>query len=489
MAGLRTRRNVWKLAPWDDTLVWYAKAVAAMQARPITDPTSWRYQAAIHGFDPTNPTLTNPGEALPSQAEQDQFWTQCQHSSWYFLPWHRIYLHYFEQIVASTIVQLGGPDGWALPYWNYSDSQIADADKLPTAFRDRLLPDGTPNPLRVDNRNPGCNDGLDVGRPEDIDTSGALGEGQFTADPLGDPGFGGPSTGFNHIGGIFGHLERVPHGTMHVQVGGLMSLFETAALDPIFWLHHANIDRLWVVWNLGTTTPSTNLDPPDAGWLNFVFPFHDASGNEVSLAPRDVVDPTAALLGYAYEDVVAPVGPSQPSFRSVAPTGGPAMPSKEEAPIPEMVGATDAALPLTGQRATTSLAVAAPSGPAARTVTAGRPPRVFLNVENITGTGQPGVYDVYLNLPPGADPAQHSERFAGVLPMFGVVEASRADARHAGSGLHYTLEVTALVRRLQAAGDWDPANLRITFVPDKEVPASATPAHSIRIGRVSLYHA
>ena len=27
-----------------------------------------------------------------------------------------------------------------------------------------------------------------------------------------------------------------------------MGSFYTAGLDPLFWLHHANIDRLWEVW-------------------------------------------------------------------------------------------------------------------------------------------------------------------------------------------------------------------------------------------------
>lgn len=37
----------------------------------------------------------------------------------------------------------------------------------------------------------------------------------------------------------------------------------TAALDPIFWLHHANIDRLWEVW-LGDNAEHVN--PTDAKW-------------------------------------------------------------------------------------------------------------------------------------------------------------------------------------------------------------------------------
>src|SRR5437764_5357226 len=99
---LRTRRDVAKLATWDDTLLWYAKAVTAMQARPINDPTSWRYQAAIHGFEPS---LIRPGDQLPTPGQQSTYWLQCQHGSWYFLPWHRIYIFLFEQIVAATIRQ------------------------------------------------------------------------------------------------------------------------------------------------------------------------------------------------------------------------------------------------------------------------------------------------------------------------------------------------------------------------------------------------
>src|SRR5579864_3087916 len=71
----RVRKNISKLqggganAPagdWDPILVWYAKAIAAMLAKSIDDPTSWRYQAAIHGFDASQTPL-NPGEhALPT---------------------------------------------------------------------------------------------------------------------------------------------------------------------------------------------------------------------------------------------------------------------------------------------------------------------------------------------------------------------------------------------------------------------------------------
>src|SRR6266550_4423638 len=103
--SMRIRKDVWKLT--DDTLVWYARAVATMQSRTITDPTSWRYQAAIHDYVSGADPLAVLGETLPSKTDMDTFWAQCQHGSWYFLPWHRGYLFYFEQIVRGIIQQLG----------------------------------------------------------------------------------------------------------------------------------------------------------------------------------------------------------------------------------------------------------------------------------------------------------------------------------------------------------------------------------------------
>ena len=48
---MRERKDVYKLPSDDKTLEWYSKAVVEMKKRPATDPTSWYYQAAIHGFN------------------------------------------------------------------------------------------------------------------------------------------------------------------------------------------------------------------------------------------------------------------------------------------------------------------------------------------------------------------------------------------------------------------------------------------------------
>ena len=68
----------------DPTILWYARGVAAMQARPIATLTSWRFYAAIHGIDRAlweGFGYLSPTEPLPTQQEIDLYWNQCQHGT------------------------------------------------------------------------------------------------------------------------------------------------------------------------------------------------------------------------------------------------------------------------------------------------------------------------------------------------------------------------------------------------------------------------
>ena len=477
--ALRIRQDAVKLPTWDPILEWYAKGVRELQSRPITDPTSWRYQAAIHDYIAGEDPLAQPGEQLPPQAERRRFWARCQHFCWFFLPWHRIYLLYFERMVADAIKRLGGPD-WALPYWNYSGTQPG-ARSIPAAFREERMPDGSDNPLFVRDRDFG-NDGSPVGTTADVDVCTALEKGRFAAQALGgDPGFGGGRSGFNHRsapGMIPGELERVPHGSMHSEVGGFMGMFHTAGLDPLFWMHHANIDRLWEAWRRIRTT---NTNPPDALWRTGVtFEFHDETGAIVQHTSADVEKTTSTLLGYEYDDVSNPCGGE---VESIATEDEPMSDRK-----PEMVGATDRPIALTGQPAVAHMALSPPTGPAGGLEATSTQSTVYLNVENITGSGKPLSYAVYLNVPAGEEPDQHPELFAGILPMFGVAESSRSDDAHAGGGVQYTLDVTRVVRVLEQRGDWNSADVRISFVPRRRAMLeSAAGEPPIQVGRVSIY--
>src|ERR687896_2285569 len=105
MAYPLVRREIWALEaddPFDPVTLAYANAVNVMQGRPADDPTSWAFQCAIHGAY----------AAPPPGAE----WNMCQHQSWFFLPWHRMYLYFFERIVRAAVAEAGGPEDFALPY-------------------------------------------------------------------------------------------------------------------------------------------------------------------------------------------------------------------------------------------------------------------------------------------------------------------------------------------------------------------------------------
>jgi len=499
------RLNVWKLkpnnpaspsGPWDPTIEWYAKAVREMQRRPISNPTSWKYQAAIHEYQQGVPPNNEPVSTLPSPADRGQFWNQCQHQSWHFLSWHRVYLAYFEQMVAKTVAALGGPSDWALPYWNYSDASNPNARSLPPAFYRATLPDGTPNALRITQRRSGANTGAIIATAANVNLTAALTEPRFQAASTGgNPGFGGPKTGFNH-GGAFpaGKLEATPHGSMHVRVGGptgWMSGFNTAGLDPIFWLHHCNIDRLWEVWRKRN---AAHANPVDPAWLGgLTFDFHNATGAPVTRTAAEFLDTLTCPLPYEYDDVSDPLAGTGPAGVGIAVAAAAGAMSSNNA---EMVGATAVSIELTGARADVRMDVAQPTGPAAARVgvASAAPLEMYINVENITGL-EPNIYDVYVNVPAGEDPRAHPELYAGQLPMFGLAEATRGDANRPADGLHYALDIGHIAQRLQDAGRWNPAELHVSFVPEEEAggvaPAAAgaaiAPVQPIRIGRVSLY--
>ena len=277
------RRNIWTLPSGDQTVEEYAQAVAIMQGRPAHDPTSWTYQAAMHG--------THARSVQP-------LWNGCQHGTWFFLAWHRLFIYYFEQIVRAAVVQAGGSADWSLPFWDYGAG--GQQATLPTAFRSATV-NGSPNPLFVSARAPGINAGLALS-PAVASATRALRSLRF----VGASQFGGGVTGVAQFSNSTGQIENQPHNVIHVAVGGsagLMADPDAAAADPIFWVHHANIDRLWFIWNGNPR----HLNANDPHWTDQSFSFFDADGHRVTKTPADVLD-IVAQLGYTYE--VAP--PARP---------------------------------------------------------------------------------------------------------------------------------------------------------------------------------
>jgi len=505
------RRNVWELGgDWADTILWYARGVAAMKARPLADPTAWRFYGAIHGIDPPlwrQLGYLSSSDKMPDQAAIKRYWKQCQHGSWYFLPWHRGYLLQFEANIRAAVVKLGGPSDWALPYWNYFKP---NEFKLPPAFASPNWPDGQGNnPLFVPQRYGPQNNG-NVYVPLNKVNLNAMGDPDFTGVASGgSPGFGGVDTGFSHSGQVHGGIETQPHDYVHGLVGGsnpqnpnlpgLMSDPDTAGLDPIFWLHHGNIDRLWQVW---CENPPSHVDPKDTKWLNGpasigerAFSMPQPDGKPWDYTPGEMVD--LSKLGYTYDDL-SPAKPLvQPAERlqrlGASPAAVEAM--KGVAAVPtgknvELVGASSGPLKIAGSEAATSIQLDAgarnkvsQSLALAAQAAAPAPDRVFLNLENVRGLVDSTALDVYVGLPDGANPADHPELLAGSIALFGVRKASIADEEHAGQGLTLVLEITNIVDALHLGNAFDVSALNVRIVPENPVPEDA----QISIGRVSIF--
>jgi tyrosinase len=420
-----------------------------------------------------------------------------------------MYLGFFEEIVRAAVVKLGGPKDWTLPYWNYSDSSNPNARSLPPAFRQHKLPDGSANPLFVIQgvnvlRSPAINAGNTAAIPAgDVDLS-CLNEDYFSPDTdttAGDLGFGGPATGFNHGARVFGanSVESLPHNAIHVdvggpQTGGWMTNPDVAALDPIFWFHHANIDRLWSVWNgiSGSNTDPTgtvNVGGKKISWATSLkYAFNNATGGVVSMTPSQVVDTTKTPFAYDYEDTSNPLALAAPAALATA-----RRKTMAPRPRPEMLGASGKKVKLTGSPQAMAFAIQPPTGPAKKalaTTAAAAPGKTYLHIENVVSKKSKATYEVYVNLPENADPAEHKEHYAGAMHLFGVVQASKKSESHAGNGLQFNLNITNLVDRLRAKNAWDDKNVRVTFVPrgeGGEAHGAIAEHDPIQVGRISLY--
>jgi tyrosinase len=490
---LYIRKDASKMDTWDPVLLWYARAVGVMKGLPATDPTSWIYQAAIHGFtlDPnydsdaaTFWSSVTKGKPLPGASEQTKYWSQCQHGSWFFVPWHRMYIGYFEGIVRNIVVGLGGPATWALPYWGYEDS-IPNARKLPAAFYQPTLPDGTPNPLLEPQRANG-NDGAAFLTATEVSTSRAFSEHRFITPPHGIPeGFGGPQTGFDHLHNTpHGGLESQPHDQIHEAIGDLMGDPNTAGYDPIFYLHHANIDRLWSLWIRSNTA---NQNPTQTSWLNFAFNFHDSTKAEVTLTPAAVVDSVSSPFHYQYDDAPPTTLIAHSMEASVTPptpaTPIPAVPLTEN-PLPQMVGASSEPQALTNDPKTMGIRLfplKAPLGILGSPESSYR--YAYVLAENVRCQGKASGYDVYLNAPEG--PGKPDDKYyLGSISTFGMNQASVASELHPGSGLTFTFDATKVINQLKAEGRWNPELLNVMFI----IKRANKPGTSLEVGRVSLHY-
>jgi tyrosinase len=163
-------------------------AIRKMQSNGnAADPNSWAYWTNIHV-------------------------NRCPHGIPYFLAWHRGYLYYFERQLRAV----SGDAGLVLPYWDYYTNP-----DIPAEFQSPT----TGNPLYVARTN--------------VNVAKALTMAPFASSVINFPR--------NWSNPFEPNLENAPHNPVHDIIGGAMTTMQSPN-DPVFWLHHSNIDRLWVAW-------------------------------------------------------------------------------------------------------------------------------------------------------------------------------------------------------------------------------------------------
>jgi tyrosinase len=193
----------------------------------LNDDRGFQHHAGLHG--------------LPLPA-----W--CHHGDSLFLPWHRAYLYLVEKALQDQ------QPGATLPWWDWTSAQSHQIG-LPAAYS-AATASGSPNPLaQSDIRTLTSADVRNLNR----NAPGALGGTVTKPRTVRDPDVPDELPRAATVQAIINNsrtfldfsnsLENV-HNAVHGWVGGSMSLVPVAAYDPIFWAHHAMIDRLWYLWQL-----------------------------------------------------------------------------------------------------------------------------------------------------------------------------------------------------------------------------------------------
>jgi hypothetical protein len=382
------RSDVSSLLATDPIIVGYQTAIANMQGLPPTDVRSWSYQAAIHS------TSTTPVKSA---------WNTCQHGSHLFWAWHRMYLYWWERIVRKY----SGDSTWALPYWNWTSH-----NHLPAMFR------VTSSDLYTPNRDPNINNGTGSLPATDVKYSTAFAEFDY---------YSAQSS-----------IEMVPHNIIHVDVGGgtgWMSGIPTAAQDPIFYLHHANMDRLWNLWLAqggGRSDPTS-----DTTWTGVTFTFFDENASKVTMTPCDVLN-AATQLNYTYQGEPAQVAQSCGAlppwiFSYLVLLTWPFPPTPiDDGPYIVPVDISNITRQLT-------------------TIFQNPANQVYLELDGVATDKSPGVgWEIYVGLPAGVLPDPTSLYYVGRLALYGA--GVRSDAHHTFTPATLRFNATKALKAVLSSG-------------------------------------
>ena len=295
----RVRKSFYDLT--DDELKNLCRSVGYMRKNiPLNSPLQWEVYAKIHAY---HCTLE---EGASSEFPQ-------VHWSWHFLPWHRGYIYFLERILDNILKQKFGWNGvsFAYPYWDWINHQempntksrkqaglasplfgydltqedMVKSDNLD--FDNLALYDGNRKPT-VEQPTMDVNNEISADSKQHIietkwymsrDYINAILKAPFEL-------FGGRSTIDRNTGQ--GLLEQGPHNNGHDWVGTRignnrnMGTLRYAANDPIFFMHHANLDRIWSLYK-------NEMPDPNGPWGKQSYTYVDIDGSPITVTVKDIV--------------------------------------------------------------------------------------------------------------------------------------------------------------------------------------------------------
>jgi tyrosinase len=157
-----------------------------------------------------------------------------------FLPWHRAYLLDLERELQAIDPSV------SLPYWRFDQP-------APNLFTPEFL--GISDPIgtvQFSATNP-----LQFWKTDGVP---GMNRRPFFSTAAAPPGLRteGQTLALGNQYPAFRTMEGNPHGSAHTSFGGFISSIPTAARDPLFFLLHCNVDRLWAKWQrqLGRFNPA-----------------------------------------------------------------------------------------------------------------------------------------------------------------------------------------------------------------------------------------
>jgi tyrosinase len=302
---MRLRKNVKDLSLAEKQA--FVNAVLALKQQPsVLHPQD----ATLSRYDDYPEVHMNAMMAQQGLPNAQNFHPGWAHNAPAFFPWHRVMILAFENDLASVDPSV------TLPYWDWTDpaSSPFTPDFLGTngdPTQDHKVTDG---PFAFDGANHWTLKATDnPGDPAYLQRDFGDAQNQAIALPTGPQvaSVVNPQTPIPYENAPYhgsdqsfrSDCEYQLHNLVHRWVGGTM-LAMTSPNDPVFFLHHCNIDRLWWMWQ--SVHPGSSPYLPVTGAAaghnlndSLIFALGGFAPFPGTFTPASVIDNLA--LGYTYE--------------------------------------------------------------------------------------------------------------------------------------------------------------------------------------------